>query len=202
MLGSIWKTRRLAFLMLALGMVGLLAGAVHPLGFLAALAGTGVSCWFLAALGVSMSPWSRDRSQATGRIFGPLMLSLGLGALPFMLPGTASVLTAAGAIPFPTWASLLSYEDVHVAIHSGAPPHYAVIGIQGGVGVRIVLAAWLISTTAQAVGTSLLTRSAVRGFDAAIGRPIRNSGRRPPVLILTPRRAVPVGWVSAAPPTT
>ena len=118
MLGSIWKTRGLAFLMLALWIVGLLAGAVHPLGFLAAFAGLGVSCWFLAALGVSTSLWSRDRGQATGKVLGPLMLSLGLSALPFLLPGTASVVLAAGTMPFQTWASLLSYEDVHAAIHS------------------------------------------------------------------------------------
>jgi ABC-type transport system involved in multi-copper enzyme maturation permease subunit len=176
MLGSVWRARGLAFLMLALWIVGLLAGAVHPLGFLAALAGMGVSCWFLAALGVSMSLWSRDRSQATGRVLGPVMLSLGLVALPFMLPGTVSVLLAAGTMPFQTWASLLSYEDVHAAIHSGAIPQFAVIGIRSGEGARIVLAAWLISTTAQAVGAFLLTRSAVRGFDAAIGRPIRTRG--------------------------
>lgn len=176
MLGSIWRTRMLAILMLALWMVGLLAGAVHPLGFLAALAGMGVSCWFLAALGVSVSLWSRDRGQATGRVLGPLMLSMGLGALPFILPGNASVLMAAGAIPFQAWASLLSYEDAHAAIRSGALPQFAAVGIPSGVGARIGLAAWLISTTAQAVGAFLVTRSAVRGFDAAVGRPIRTRG--------------------------
>ena len=93
-----------------------------------------------------------------------------------MLPGTASVLLAAGTMPFQTWAALLSYEDVHAAIHSGAIPQFAAIGIRSGVGARIVLAAWLIGTTAQAVGAFLLTRSAVRGFDAAVGRPIRPRG--------------------------
>jgi ABC-type Na+ efflux pump permease subunit len=176
MLGSIWRTRGVAVLMLALWSVGLLAGAVHPLGFLAAVAGLGVSCWFLAALGVSVSMWSRDCGQATGKVLGPLMLSLGMGALPFLMPGTASVLMAAGTMPFQIWASLLSYEDLHAAIQSGALPQFAVIGIQTGMGARIVLAAWLISTTAHAVGAFLLTRSAVRGFDDAIGRPIRARG--------------------------
>jgi hypothetical protein len=162
--------------MLALWVVGLLAGAVHPLGFLAALAGTGVSCWFLAALGVSGSLWSRDRGQATGKVLVPVTISLGLAALPFVLPGTASALLAAGAMPFQAWASLLSYEDIHAAIHSGAIPQLAVVGVRSGEGARLVLAAWLISTTAQAVGASLLTRSAVRGFDAAIGRPVRTRG--------------------------
>jgi ABC-type transport system involved in multi-copper enzyme maturation permease subunit len=176
MLGSIWKTRGLAILMLALWLVGLLAGAVHPLGFLAALTGLGVSGWFLAGLGVSASLWSRDRAQATGRTLGSLMLFLSLGALPFILPGTASVVLAGGTMPFQTWASLLSYEDVHAATHSGAIPQFAAIGIGGGAGARILLAVWLISTTAQAVGAFLLMRSAVRGFDAAVGRPIPTRG--------------------------
>jgi hypothetical protein len=176
LLGSIWRTRGLAILMLALWVVGLLAGAVHPLGFLAALIGLGVSGWFLAVLGVSMSLWSRDRAQATGRSLGPLMLFLSLGALPFLLPGTASVVLAGGTMPFQSWASLLSHEDVHAATHSGAIPQFAAIGIGSRAGARIVLAAWLISTTAQAVGAFLLMRSAVRGFDAAVGRPILARG--------------------------
>jgi hypothetical protein len=174
LLGSIWKTRGLAVLMLVLWIVGLLAGAVHPLGFLAALTGMGVSCWFLAALGLSASLWSRDRAQATGRILGPLILIVGSSALPFFLPGTASVVLAGGTMPFLTWASLLSYEDVHAALHLGAIPRFAEIGIRGVAGARIILAAWLISTTAQAIGSFLLMRSAARGFDAAVGRPIPN----------------------------
>jgi hypothetical protein len=50
------------------------------------------------------------------------------------------------------------------------PPQYAAIGIQTGAGVRIMLAACLIGTIAHAVGASLLFRSSVRGFDAAVGR--------------------------------
>ncbi len=176
MLGSIWRARGVAFLMLALWVVGLLAGALHPLGFLAALAGMGVSSGFLAALGVSISMWSRDRGQATGRVLGPLMLSLGLSALPFIVPGMASVLLAAGTMPFLTWVSLVSYDDVHTAIRSGAIPQFAVIGIRSGEGARIVLAAWLVSTIAQAIGAFLLTRSAIRGFEAAVGRPTRPRG--------------------------
>jgi hypothetical protein len=174
LLGSIWNTRGLAVLMLVLWIVGLLAGALHPLGFLAALTGMGVSCWFLAALGLTASLWSRDRAEATGRALGPLMLIVGLGTLPFILPGTARVVLAGGTMPFLTWVSLLSYEDVHAALHLGAIPRFAEIGIRGVAGARIILAVWLISTTAQAIGAFLLMRSAVCGFDAAVGRPIPN----------------------------
>jgi hypothetical protein len=135
-----------------------------------------VSCWSLATLGVAVSLWSRDRGEATGRVLGPLMLLLSLGALPFVLPGISSILLAAVSMPFQTWASLLSYEDVHAAFRSGVAPPFSAIGIPSGSGVRIVMAAWLISTAAQAVGAWLLMRSAVRGFDAAVGRPMRARG--------------------------
>jgi hypothetical protein len=98
---------------------------------------------------------------------------LSLGALPFLGPGLVSVVLAGGTMPFQTWASLLSYEDVHAVIHAGAIPQFAAIGVGGGAGARIILTAWLISTTAQAVGAFFLSRSAIRGFDAAVGRPIR-----------------------------
>src|SRR5262249_2249524 len=84
LLGSIWNTRELAVLMLVLWIVGFLAGAVHPLGFLAALTELAASCWFLAALGLTASLWSRDRAQATGWVLGPLMLIVGSSALPLI----------------------------------------------------------------------------------------------------------------------
>jgi len=176
MLGAIWRTRGLATLMLALWTVGLLAGAVHPLGFLAALAGLVASAWLLAAAGISSSLRSRDRNQATTRVLLPVLLLGCLGIVPFLLPGDAGVLMAAGTIPFQAWASLLSCEDVRAAIHSGDFSSFSAIGLQGGASIRVVLATWMISTAAQAVAAFLLTRSATRDFDAAIGRPTRARG--------------------------
>jgi ABC-type transport system involved in multi-copper enzyme maturation permease subunit len=173
-LGSIWNTRGLAVLMLALWIVGLVAGAVHPLGFLAALLGIGVSCWFLAALGLSASLWSRDRAQANRWVVAPLIFIVSSSALPYVLPGPAGVVLAGGPMPFLTGASLLSYEDVHAALHVGAIPRFAHFGVHGVAGAWIILAVWLISMTAQAIAAFLLMRSAVCGFDAAVGRPIPN----------------------------
>ncbi len=173
MLGSIWKARWLALVMMALWLVGLLVGAVHPVGFLMATAGLVVSCWFLSALGVSVSLWSRDRNQATGRAIVPVALCVGLGLLPFASPSPAAAVLAANMIPFQAWASLLSYEDVHAMTLSIPVPQFAVIGVTSVGGARFLLAAWLITTTAQAAGASFLGRAAARGFDAAVGRPVR-----------------------------
>ena len=53
MLGAVWYARGYAVTMLTLWTLGLLAGALHPLGFLAGLAGLAASTAFYVALGIS-----------------------------------------------------------------------------------------------------------------------------------------------------
>jgi len=175
-LGTIWKTRGLAILIVGLWAIGLAAGALHPIGFLASLIGLGVSAWFLAVIGVVGSLHSRDRAQATSRILAPIMLILALSGLPFFAPGEATVLLAGFTMPFQTWASLLSHEDVHAATHSGVIAPFVAIGIRDGAGLFLVLATWVIGTMAQGTAAISLMSSAIRGFDAAVGRPIRTQG--------------------------
>ena len=104
MLGVLWKTRPLGFVILAAWIVGLLSGALHPLGCSRRSCSPGASCGLFAALGVSMSLWSSDRDQATGRVIGPLTLCSWLGVLPFMLPGIAGFAVAVGSPPFQIWS--------------------------------------------------------------------------------------------------
>ena len=60
MLGTVWKTRWGIALLLALWSAGMLTGALHPLGVLAALALLISALWFVAALGIRASLVSRD----------------------------------------------------------------------------------------------------------------------------------------------
>jgi ABC-type Na+ efflux pump permease subunit len=177
MLGAVWRAREVAFVMIGLWTVGLLAGAVHPLGFLAELAGLAVSGGFFAALGTYASLWASNRGRASERVLLPTLVLVMSGIAPLLLrSGGASVLTGCGSMPFLAWSALLSYEDVHAALRSGAFPQLAALGIQTGEGARMVLAAWLLGTTAQAVGAFVLARAAFGGFDAAVGRPRRGPG--------------------------
>lgn len=180
MLGAFWKSRLLASLMLALWAVGLLAGAVHPAGFLAAIVGMGASLWLMAAWGAFVSLRSRDRAQATGKTLGPLVLLLTLGTLPFLLPGKAGAPMAFGTMPCQAWASPLSHEDIHAGLHSRPIPALSAVGIEDARHVWALPVAWLASTAAQALGAFLLTRSALRDFDALIGRPTRARDASPP----------------------
>jgi hypothetical protein len=157
--------------------VGLLAGALHPLGFLAALVELGVSAWFFAAYGTYLSLWSRNREQANARILLPSMiLTMGGFVLPFLPKGFTTVLMGVGSMPFLTWASLISYEDVLAATRSGAFPPLSTVNIDTGGGAWMVLAIVLIGFIGPMVAAALLTRAACRGFDAAVGRPMRPQG--------------------------
>lgn len=173
MLGVLWKTRPLGLVILAAWIVGLSTGALHPLGLLASVAAGAASCGLFAALGVSMSLWSSDRSQATGRVIAPLTAMFMMGVLPFMLPGIASFAVAAASPPFQIWTALLSYDDVRDLTHARVGAQFAVIGARSPTAARLILATWLIGVTAQAIAGLLLARAATHGFDAVVGRPMR-----------------------------
>lgn len=171
-LGVIWRTRGLAILVIVLWSVGLLAGVVHPIGFLAALWGMVTSVGFVATAGVAASLWSRNREQASSRSVGTIILWMMLAAVPFLWPVTAAGILAVTTGPVQTWVSLLSYEDVRDLARASPVAPFAMIGVRSEGWSRVLLAAWLVSTLAQAVGAVLLARAAVLGFDAAVGRPL------------------------------
>ena len=173
LLGAAWKAREGGCTLVALWTVGLLAGAVHPLGFLAAVTGLAASYAFFAALGVSLSIRVGPRRRASDLItlLYPLVAVSGFVIL---LPGITGVVLGAGSVPFLASASLFSYEDIHAAIQAAPFPQFAVrSGFKAEVGARLVMATWLVGTLAQAAGAAYLTRSLCRRFDALAGRPTR-----------------------------
>jgi ABC-type Na+ efflux pump permease subunit len=172
--GAVWKARWTAGTILGLWSIGLMAGAVHPLGFLAAVLGLGILSWSHAALGTSVALWSRTRNQANNRVLVPLTL-VAMTGLVFTIrtPGPVSILMGAGSVPCLASLWLLSYDDVRAAMGTGEFPSLAAMGVATGEGAARVLATYLIGLGAQAVAALLLTRSASRGFDAAVGRPAR-----------------------------
>jgi ABC-type Na+ efflux pump permease subunit len=177
MLGAAWRARRKLALPVVLWALGLLAGALHPLGVLAALGSLGVAGWFLVSLATYHSLRARDPGQAAGwPTFLVLVLTIGpLAGL--MVPGSA--LLHAGSPAFHAWASLASYEDVRDLLRSGVYPPLAKVGVGTADGLLAVLAACLAVLIAEGVAAALLTRAAYRGFDAAVGRPTR-AGRTGP----------------------
>jgi len=180
MLGAAWRARSVSLGMAGLWGLGLVTGAVHPLGFAAAAVGLGVSTWLVVAFGTFVSLWSSDRKQANARALLPAMLLPMTGLVLAGLPARMATLwVEVGSMPFLTWAILVSHDDVRAAARSGALPPLADLGLKTGEGAGTVAAVWLVSVAAQAAAAYLFTRLAFRGFDAAVGRPTRD-GRRPP----------------------
>jgi ABC-type Na+ efflux pump permease subunit len=172
MLGAIWKARGFALVLLGLWTVGLLSGALHPLGYLAALASLAATTALFAASGTYVSLWAADRSQTGGPVLGVALL-LSMSVVLLRLPHPfASVFNAAGSMPFLTWACLISYEDLHGMRTAGVLPAFSTAILDTGEGAAAVLAAFLIGLLGHAVAAALLFRAACRGFDATVGRPI------------------------------
>ena len=192
MLGPVLSRLRGALTPIALWTVGLMAGAVHPLGFLAAVTGLAASAWFFSALGVSRSL----REGGMKRAGHPL-------ALVVRRVAALGVILLVGAISSAlAWSSLLSYEDVFSVVHSGAfvqfgatpipkvvgfpdncrsMPAFSVLRVllfgtgplQTVVGARTVVAVWLAGATALGAGAYSVTRAMCRDFDVEVGRPTR-----------------------------
>jgi ABC-type Na+ efflux pump permease subunit len=177
MLAAIWRARGAGLMLIALWTVGLFAGAIHPLGFLNAVAALIVIGAFYAALGVSLSLQIGDRKQMNNMIIFGVLCALPFSGLAILLPGSGSILLGACSTPFLVWSSLFSYEDVQSLFRSGVLPLLGPTSIKPGVSARMVLAAYCIAVMAHAVGAFFLTYLTCRRFDAIVGRPVRSRAR-------------------------
>jgi hypothetical protein len=166
MLAAIWRARGVALTLIALWAVGLLAGAVHPLGFLNAVAGLIAVGAFYTALGVALSLRIRERKQTKHMIMLLVLCGLPLSGLAILVPGGGSVFLGASSTPFLIWSSLFSYEDVWSVIHSGVLPQLGETSIKPGASARMVLAVCWLGTISHAVGAFFLTQSTCRRVES------------------------------------
>ncbi len=175
MLAAIWRARAAGLMLITLWTVGLLAGAVHPLGFLNAVAGLIVIGAFYAVVGVSLSLQIGERKQIDNIMILFVLVVLPMSGLAILLPGSASVFLGACSSPFLIWSSLFSYEDVQSVVRSGVFAQLDGTGIKPGVSARMVLAACWVATIVHGLGAIVLMRMTCRRFDALVGRPVRSS---------------------------
>jgi len=179
LLATIWRIRQPIALLGVLWSMGLLAGAIHPLGYPLAMLNLAASVWFFAVCGVLASVRALGRAAAAGYSFNLVSLTLLFLALPFLLPARFnSVLLGAGSHLFVGWMSLVSYRDVRAALHYAVYPPLEWMGIGTGEGPLWALAACALGIVAPAVGGWLAWRYAIAHFDRLVGRPWRPR-RRP-----------------------
>ncbi|MBV8488621.1 MAG: ABC transporter permease [Planctomycetaceae bacterium] len=113
-LGTFWRVRGLLATLLFVWLVGLCCGAVHPLGFLAALAVASAALTFTAVLGTYFSL----RSKSSGRAIAATLVTLGFlngGYLICCFPvmsGHESLILTAGCSPAIVPFALLSFSEL------------------------------------------------------------------------------------------
>jgi len=98
--GAIWSARRIGLALLLLWSVGIVLGAIHPLGVLAAIWVIGLAWWFIAAIGVFISSRAKNSTRALMVTFITLFIAL------YAWPGIL-------------WQSLFSHYEI--GAHSAYP---------------------------------------------------------------------------------
>jgi hypothetical protein len=177
---ALWRLRGLLLTLVLLWVLGLLSGALHPLGFLAALLMLASSTSLCVVFGLWVVLKITDRKVAAGRALTPIFLPLISAALPFLLPaGFSSVLWGAASTPLVAWLSLVSYRDVHHVLHHPLElyPPMEWIALRTADGPLAAPLACLIGIIAPAVVAWWIWNLSLASFDRYVGRPCRNDPR-------------------------
>jgi hypothetical protein len=173
MLAGLWRTRGDLAVVVPIWVLGLAAGAIHPLGFVVAALVLATSMWFLLAYGALVSIRAKDLDEAAGKC---ILLTMGLvmtGTLHLLLPaGLNTVLWGAGSLPLMGWMSLFSYREA-TALSAPLDPQYQWVGALGGQMPLLVFLSWLVTILGSSIGAVLCWRYAVSHFDRLVGRPYR-----------------------------
>jgi ABC-type transport system involved in multi-copper enzyme maturation permease subunit len=159
--GAVWSSWRLVLALAIMGLVGLLAGAIFPLGLLLAASGLFVFCGFTAALGVWISLRARNSTRALFTTIFWLMVFNG-GYL-ILIPGALreSDLACAWVMPYMQWLSLISYPDAS-RFFAGEP--FEVPGFAGSHGLDALVAV-LVALFVYGMGALILAGAAVDGLE-------------------------------------
>jgi ABC-type transport system involved in multi-copper enzyme maturation permease subunit len=97
-LGAVWSARRVGFALALMWAAGILLGAIHPLGALAAALYACLIAWLIAAFGVFVSSRAKNSTRALVATFIVFLAFSALGRWPLLV-----------------WNTLVSYRDVSVA---------------------------------------------------------------------------------------
>jgi ABC-type Na+ efflux pump permease subunit len=172
-LGAIWRVRWGMALVAVLGALGVAAGAVHPLGYLASLVVLIAFVGFHAALGMALAMRASESKSASSWV-ALIALALTFSPMVYLLPlPTKSVFLAAGSAPYLEALTLVSWSNIDEIVrgHNSSDP--SLLGMRHEEPMRRVALACLAGAAAACLGASLLSRAAFRRFDRAVDRPAR-----------------------------
>ena len=169
---AVWRLRRLLVTLILLWGLGLVTGAIHPLGFVLTLLALCASTWFLAAWGLFCAIGAKNNAEASNPSVSLALVLMASAALPFLLPARlSSVLLGAGSPPFVIWLAQFSYRDLRNMMQYPVFPLLSWVGIKTGEGPFWVAATCFVGILAPALAGTFVWRRAVARFDRVIGRP-------------------------------
>ncbi|WP_406695529.1 ABC transporter permease subunit [Singulisphaera sp. Ch08] len=172
-IGAMWGIRHIAVVLALLWGVGMLAGSVHPLGFVACLIELAAIAWFAAALGIWISLRSEQTLRAVAKVTGVLVL-LNAGVMLAALtlwPGQPFAFF--GCIPVLLCASLVSFGEVSGTVTRSVMGPFSDLSLStmwGKHGAELAFTC-VLGTASYAVAAFFFTRSACRQFDTLLDRP-------------------------------
>jgi hypothetical protein len=172
MAGAAWGPRLLPAALMATWILGVVAGALHPLGLLLGLAELAVFTWFHAALGLYVSLHARTTTRAMALTIAVVLFANGgylFCCLPLQ-PDTPAV--AFGCTPAVLACSLVTWWEVNDLVSLLSPAPWSSSRLPELIGLVA------LGTLAYAVAAAGLSLASLIGFDAAIDRPSRDEPPR------------------------
>lgn len=187
MLGAVWQQRWLTVVIVAHLALGVLVGALSIAGVILGMLEAAVFLAFAAAVGVRSSLFAKSTSQASGWAGGILMASGAIGPLVARAFKWKSILFWAGCAPAVLMFTLVEPLDLQQDLGASNIDSLHRLGFDADEPWGYAVAACILGTQFYAVAAVAFTWSAIRGFDRAVGRPMR-----PPAAEPAPQAPTPV----------
>ena len=168
----VWRLRGVGAILLVLWTLGLLSGAIHPLGYLATVLVTASWTWFFLMAGMLAALRAKDLRVSANVTMTTFFLPVVSSALPFLLPaGLKSVVWGAGSTPFLAWLAMASNRELRGALHDPVyhPLHW--FKLNTGEGLFWVALACLIGIVLPALWGRWIWLYSIANFDRLAGRP-------------------------------
>jgi hypothetical protein len=162
-LGALWRVRGILAVLLLVWLIGLICGAVHPMGFLLAIVATAIYLTFIAVLGTYLSLRSKSSARAIAATIA-ILLFLNGGYLFCCTPamnGPESMVFTAGVTPMIVTAAPFSYSDLDESFRSIGPNREPLV------------LTFVFSLVFYGVSTIALLHACLNRFEIEVDRPRR-----------------------------
>lgn len=191
MVGALWGIAAIPAGIVLLWLYGAITGAIHPAGLILNLVQLGVFLWFIVALGVHWSLWSKSTMRSmSATVLILLVINVGylFLCIPFE-PDTIAILL--GMSPAQLVYGMLTYGEWHAYIGYGDRQNRYQFGVyEDGTAATLCFFGLALYGAAAA----WLTIRSVARFDRAVDRPQRPEGYVPPAPAAGKSIAEPIDW--------